>query len=334
MLGPALRALRSAAPAARLDLLAAPAGAAAAPLLDSVHDVLTASVPWQDADGRPVDPDALASLAAGLDNRCYDVAVIFTSFSQSPWPAAYACALAGIPVRAGASREFGGGLLTHWVDDLPDGLHQVDRALELLRRLEISGTDSTLTVSVPPAAVARARDAVGSRRDDRDYAVLMPGASCAARRYPAERFADVARLLAGTGLRVAVAGNEREADLVERVRAGAGAAGIGLPGTLDVPAVAALLRDAAVAVTNNAGGMHLADAVGVPLVALFAGTEREDEYRPRSARAVLLRRPTPCSPCRAFVCPYGHECLDIPADVVADAAVGLLGMKPAGRTAA
>ena len=146
------------------------------------------------------------------------------------------------------------------------------------------------------------------------YAVLAPGASCPSRRYPPERFAEVARDL---GLPVAVVGTEKERPLVQAVAAGTPGV-VDLSGLLDVPALVATLADARLAVTNNSGGMHMADAVGTPVVALFAGTEDESQFAPRSVPARLLRVPTTCAPCRAFACPYDHECLDIsPAAVVA-----------------
>ena len=92
--------------------------------------------------------------------------------------------------------------------------------------------------------------------------------------------------------------------------------GVDLSGRLDVRGLVAMIAGARVAVTNNSGGMHLADAVGTPVVALFAGTEDESQFAPRSVPATLLRVPTACAPCRAFACPYAHECLDISPDVV------------------
>lgn len=50
----------------------------------------------------------------------YDAVVIFTGITQSPYPLAYACYLAGIPLRLGQSREFGGGVLSHWVKSDPE----------------------------------------------------------------------------------------------------------------------------------------------------------------------------------------------------------------------
>ena len=96
---------------------------------------------------------------------------------------------------------------------------------------------------------------------------------------------------------------------------------VALAGAFDVPDLAALLAGAAVAVTNNSGGMHLADAVGTPVVALFAGTEDEGQYRPRSVPSAVLRVPTACSPCRQFRCPFDLECLAIAPEDAALAAL-------------
>ena len=260
----------------------------------------------------------MAAIRAGR----YDAAVILTSFSQSPWPPAYLCLMAGIPVRVGLSKEFGGALLSTWVPAPDDGLHQVDRQVHLLQRLGLPAPDGTdLRVRVTradedeAAAVLRAHDVSGA------YSAVLPGASCSSRRWPAVRFAETARLLLAQGLRPLVIGTEKERALVE---AATPDGAVAVVGELGFGALAVVLRDAAVAVTNNSGGMHLADAVRVPLVALFAGTEDESQYAPRSTRATVMRVATACSPCRTFVCPFTDRtsdgappCLDLdPADVV------------------
>ncbi|GLZ46109.1 glycosyl transferase [Actinomycetospora sp. NBRC 106375] len=310
MTGPVLRALRAAAPRAALDLLASPAGAAAAALLPDVDGVVTASVSWQQLDLVPgADPDA--ALVAELAGRGYDAAVVLTSFSQSPWPAAEVARRAGIPTRIGMSKEFGGGLLTHWVPEPDDGEHQVDRMLGLLAAVGVPSQGHTLSARIPDDA-ATPLAVVGAR-----YAVVAPGASCPSRRWPAERFAAVVRGLADDGLTVAVTGTDREADLVATV---AGDVGVPLAGGLGLGDLAALLAGAEVVVANNSGSVHLADAVGAPVVELFAGTETVDQYRPRSTTAEVLTRPVSCAPCRQLVCPFGQECLAISPDEVVAAA--------------
>ena len=314
--GPALAALRSAAPHAELDLLASPAGAAAAQLLPEVDETVVARVSWQliAVTAEPPDTDLVFRIAA----RQYAAAVVLTSFSQSPWPAGYALQRAGVPLRAGMSKEFGGTALTHWVPAADDGLHQADRALRLLDGLGVptAHVPPTLHAAVPGASRERAAAAVQGAGLDAaaPYAVVLPGASCPSRRWPAERFRAAAALLAAEGLPVVVTGPAAERDLVADVAARTPGV-VALAGAFDVPDLAALLAGAAVAVTNNSGGMHLADAVGTPVVVLFAGTEDEGQYRPRSVPSAVLRVPTACSPCRQFHCPFDLECLAIaPAD--------------------
>lgn len=302
MAGPALRALHKAAPHARLDLLAAPAGAAVAPLLPHVGAVLTASVSWQQLDPDAVLPDADLALVRRVAGGRYDAAVVLTSFSQSPWPAAYLCRLAGVPVRVGTSKEFGGAGLTHWVPAPPDGIHQVDRMLYLLERVGVPPAGTDLRLDLPERA----------RPSNEPYALLLPGASCPSRRYPPERFAEVARLLSEAGLRAVVAGSAREAALGATV-------------TPDVPGLAALVAGSAVVVCNNSGGAHLASALRRPVVVLFAGTEQVAQYAPRDTPAAVLTVPTPCAPCRQLRCPYALECLAIPPADVARAALRLAG---------
>jgi ADP-heptose:LPS heptosyltransferase len=206
----------------------------------------------------------------------------------------------------------------------PDELHQVDRALRVLARVGVPPVDGRLRLAVPDAAHATARRVLAEHGVTGPYAVLLPGASCSSRRYPVDRFAEVAGLLAAAGLPVLVSGTAAESEPVGRVarnRPGVLAAA----GELDVPALAAALAGARVVVCNNSGGAHLADAVGVPAVVLFAGTEQPDQFRPRRVPAAVLTVPTPCAPCRQLRCPYGLECLDLAPERVAREALRLAG---------
>ncbi|MFC5065156.1 glycosyltransferase family 9 protein [Actinomycetospora atypica] len=313
---PALRALRAAAPRARIELLASPAGAAAAPLVGELDDVVVASVSWQRLPNaaEALDPDPDADLVDTLAERHYDAAVVLTSFSQSPWPAAAVCRRAGIPVRVGTSKEFGGDALTHWVPAPPDDGHQVDRALLVLAAVGVPSLGADLAVTVPADA--------GAPRPAGRYVVVAPGASCPSRRWSPERFAAAGRGIAGLGWTVVVTGTAKEADLVERAAEGVDGA-VRLVGELDLAGLADLVAGADAVVVNNSGGAHLADAVGTPVVELFAGTEEVGQYAPRTVPAEVLNRPTTCSPCRQLVCPFDHECLDIAPERVVDAVARL-----------
>ena len=219
MLGPALRAIKTTLPDCQITLLASPAGAKAAPLLPWVDSILVWRSIWQDLGQLPFDPVRENELIQQIAERSFDAAVIFTSFSQTPHVAAYVCYLAGIPLRAGESKEFGGGTLSTELRGTPDAIHQVDRNLHLVQALGFTEVDPALEIAIPGAS----REAVGRHlwnvgiAPDKPFVVLHPGASAAARRYPEARFGQVADLLLSRGWPLVVTGSEGERDLLESV---------------------------------------------------------------------------------------------------------------------
>lgn len=326
MLSPALRVLREALPEARLTLMVSPAGAKAAPLLPWVDDVLVWRAVWQDASfSMPLDPQSQLALVEKLHSRDFDAALIFTSFSQSPYPPADACYLAGIPLRAGQSREFGGSVLSHWVKPPADGCHQVDRNLNLLAALgiETERTDLELCFRDEDREHAsRLLDEAGVG-PSAEFIAVAPGASCSARRYDPARLGQAAKMIAHrTGLPLVAVGGERDLEAAAPLLEGAGAAS--LVGRDTIPVLAAILSRASLVITNNSGPMHIADAFGRPQVVMYSGTEMLEQWRPRKSPALLLRREVSCSPCYRFQCPYEMECLDVSPEEVAEAALSLL----------
>ena len=320
MLGPALRAIKETSPHARITLLASPSGSTAASLLPWIDDALVWRATWQDVGGRfPFDPSREQELITLLAVQHFDAALIFTSFSQTPHAPAYACYLAGIPLRAGESKEFGGSILSTELKGAPDDMHQAERNLRLVEHLGFVARDRNLTVFISDEARSQASALLRQQRIDagRPFVLLHPGASAQARRYPAERFAEVATLLIQQGWPVLVTAIEREGALIDEMRSLALDAHYQLAQTT-LEEYAALIERAALVICNDTLPMHLVDALRIPAVVLFSGTDQEEAWRPRATLAHLLRRPTPCYPCYLFECPIGLPCLDIsPAEVVA-----------------
>ena len=315
---PALRTIKHHLSDAHVTLLASPGGSRAAALLPWVDDVLTWRPLWQDVDRRlPLDPRRELRLVALLREGSYDAAVILTSFAQSALPLAYLCLLAGVPWRIGFFKERCEGVLRPGVPAPPDHVHQAERNLGLLEGAGLPAAHRHLAVAIPEAAREGVRDLLASVGVRPPYLVLTPGASCSSRVYPWQRYAQVARrLVAETAWPVLVTGDERDADLARRIGAEAGPGVVPVAGRTSVPELAALVAGASGVLTNNTATMHLADALDVPTVVLFAGTELESQWRPRRAPHRLLRVPTPCSPCYRFSCPYDGTCLDIAPEAV------------------
>jgi lipopolysaccharide heptosyltransferase II len=327
MLSPALRSLRETLPNARVTLLTSPAGARVSPMLPWIDETRVVEAVWQDASDRmPLDPEREQRFIAALRADQYDAALIFTSFSQSPHAAAYACYLAGIPVRIGESKEFGGSVLTHAVRPNPEALHQAERNLRLLEHAGIESSNRELELRVPVEAASNAEEllaAHGATAGER-FVAVAPGASCAARRYDKRRFANVVSMLSER-FSVVLLGSERERALTHRIRAESRGAPINLGGRTTLTELAAVIDRASVLIANDSGPMHIADALDTPTVVLFSGTELESQWAPRRARTTILRQPTHCSPCYAFECPFDMQCLDIAPEAVVEAALRILG---------
>lgn len=326
MTGLALRAVKRTLPAARLDLLASPAGAAAAPLLPWIDDVLIRRVLWQDMGRLSLDPGRERRLVDDLRARRYDAALILTSFSQSPHPAAFVAWLAGIPLRAGTSRERG-SMLTHAAPHGDFTRHQAERNLALVHALGFRGDDDALEIRVPRDAAASAAALLAERgiRRGEPYLLWNPWASAEARTYPPERGAEAVRMASeGVGLRVVVTGHERDADRAAALAERIGARAVSLVGRTSIPELAALVARASIAVTSHTCVMHLADALRVPVVVPFSGTDLPSQWTPRHAPHVLLERQVPCAPCYEIRCPRVLECLDIEPVELASAISTLL----------
>ncbi len=333
MLGPALRAIKTSSPECRITLLASPAGAKAASLLPWVDSVLVWRSIWQDLGQLPFDPAREHEFIRLIADEAFDGALIFSSFSQTPHAAAYACYLAGIPLRAGESKEFGGGTLTTELRGTPDDAHQVDRNLRLVQALGFTDVDPALEIAIPDAS----REEVARRlwnqgiAPDQPLALIHPGASAEARRYPSERFSQVAELLQQQGWSLVVTGSEREREMLDVVATGHDA--IPVFADLSIQEFAALVDRASVVVCNNTLPLHLADATRTPLVALYSGTELISQWGPRCALSRVLQLATACTPCYRFTCPIGLPCLDFaPEEVVAAvAALVPLAQRTAGE---
>lgn len=336
MTGPALRALRRALPNAAITLLASPAGAQAAPLLPWIDDVICRRVLWQDLGRLAFDPERERELIAELAERRFDGALILTSFSQSPYPAAFVAWLAGIGLRAGASREHC-PLLNYRTPFGPFGRHQAERNLALVAALGFRCDDDSLEVRVPADAARRAARLLARHgvADGTKYLLWNPWASAAARTYAPELGAEAARIVGdATGMPIVITAHQRDAAEASRLAARIGPRALDLGGRTSVLELAALVERAAVVLTSHTSVMHLADALRVPVVVPFSGTDLVSQWTPRHGPHVVLNAPTSCAPCYAFECPHGHECLPFTPQEVARTALELLERSVSGASSA
>lgn len=328
---PAIRALKQSAPGRHVTLLTSGSGAAVARYLPEVDDCIAYAAPWMkssEAHDPATDLAMVSRLAAGR----YDAAVIFTVYSQNPLPAAMLCTLAGIPLRLAHCRENPYRLLTHWVPE-PEPReklrHEVRRQLDLVASIGARADNERLAFRIPDDDRTHVRGLLASLdiNPTRPWIALHPGATAASRRYPPGHWGAVARQLAATtACPLVFTGSAEEAGLVNEIRHGVPNSH-SLAGRLDLGQLGALISEAAILVSNNTGPVHLAAAVGTPVVDLYALTN--PQHAPWQVASRVLFRDVPCRYCYKSVCPQGHHaCLaGVPPERVVEAAGELLALR-------
>lgn len=145
--------------------------------------------------------------------------------------------------------------------------HEVIRYLEVAALVGAPATTVLPSLAVTDADRGEARAVLGE--PTRPRVALHPGATDTRRRWPAERFAEVARELTTDGYEVLVTGTAAEQEVVDRVVAAAGVPVRPQVGTLSLGALAACYAGCALVVSNDTGPLHLAAAVGTPTVGVY-----------------------------------------------------------------
>ncbi len=323
---PAIHAIKESLPQAAVTLLASPVGAQVGRLNPDLADVIVYEAPWMDPWCQlPQDSEREQRMIATLRARRFDGAIVFTSFRQSPLPAAYLCYLADVPLRVAASIDGPGSLLTTRHKHPERMMHEVERGLDLVGAIGLSTSTRDLVLAVPDDARAQVADLLAARgvAARRPLVVMHPGCSMPARTYPWEQYAAVADLLVERlGATVVLTGTADEAALVARVRARMRREALVLAGALPFAGFCALVETADLTITNNTGPMHVAAAVKTPVVALFALTNPPEQWGPWQVPHRQLYHEVSCRLCYARACPYDHDCLRLvtPEQVVAAAA--------------
>ncbi|HEX7085688.1 MAG TPA: glycosyltransferase family 9 protein [Vicinamibacterales bacterium] len=345
----AIRAVRRAAPDARIDLVVGSWNEPIARLLREVDEVEILDAPWLARNGRGSMRELVAR-ASRWRARGYDLAINFEGDIRSnllPW-------IAGAPRRVGFVHAGGGPLLTDRVAHDPrrhvadGGLRLVERAFAMpagaLSSVE-NGTDAW-RLSVPEQARAAASRVLESTLPGGAPIVAVHvGAGRVVKQWPPERFGEAAAILAREhGVGLLFTGTPDEAALADAAMARArelGAQAASLSGGTDLVLLAAVLEQCRLLVTGDTGPMHLASAVGTPLVAIF-GPSMPWRYGPIGP-ARVVRIDLPCSPCNRIRRPPRRctgvvpDCLaGIGVDAVVAAARELLGgqttrLQPAGQ---
>jgi heptosyltransferase-1 len=191
-------------------------------------------------------------------------------------------------------------------------VHAIDRYLWVAPLLGLDDDTPDLTIYLSSETIRNVEQLLEEHGvpASKPLVVLVPGTIWETKHWTIEGFAGVARQFIREGFAVALAGTKRDQQRCQQIAAAA-------PGTCDLsgkttPAeLAALIRRAEVAVTNDSGSMHVAASLGKPMVSVF-GPTNPVHIGPYERPESVVRVDLPCSPCnyrRLSQCPFDHACM-------------------------
>ena len=251
-------------------------------------------------------------LSHSLKKRGFDLALMLPRSFRS----AFQIYLARVPVRVGYQDEGRFLFLTHKIKRTEEVLrlhrvHYYRRLMEPLGQLK----------EVPsPILFLREEDRRWAEKrlkelgllDGRPLIGINPGAAYGlAKRWYPDRFAELGRRLFGKWkATVIIFGRKEEQAIAKEMMQSLGSGGVDLTGETGLLQLAALLERCRLLVTNDTGTMHLAAAVGTPVVAIFGSTDPVTTG-PWGDGHVIVKREVSCSPCLKRVCPTDHRCMKL-----------------------
>jgi ADP-heptose:LPS heptosyltransferase len=308
---PALAELRALAPTATIDLVVGSWNKELAAAIPSVSSIETVDAAWLARGREGLSPVALTTHAVRWRSRKYDLAINFEPDIRSN----IALASAGAKRTVGFSSG-GGGPLLDIALDYDTRRHTADNAVRVVRAAlgeAADGVDATLRI--PESARASAAHLLAPLGPGLKAGIHVSGGRDV-KQWPEARFREVAEhLVADRRAGIVLTGARADRAQVDVVRSALPPDRVvDLTSGADLLTVAAVIQQLDLFVTGDTGPMHLAQAVGTPIVAVF-GPSDPVRYGPRGVRDEVVRIDLPCSPCNRIRLPparcVGHtpDCL-------------------------
>lgn len=304
---PVLKALREHYPSSFISILVSP----------YTRDIVEGN-PYMD-EVITFDKDRLNSLwatvhfAKKLKDKKFDVAVVLHPTVRVH----LLMFLAGIKERVGYDRK-APYFLTQTVPHRKHlgERHEADYNFDLLKPLGIESADRELFVPIRPSSERIVDEVLREAGVERDALLVAvnPAASCISKLWPLSKFAEVIDALSGLyRAKVAIVADSGHRPLSEDLLGLTKSMPLDLSGRFNLSELASFFKRCALVVSNDSGPVHLASAVGTPVVAIFGRNQPglgPRRWGPRGPQDVYLHKKTSCQPCLAHACEKEFQCLE------------------------
>lgn len=305
---PALRALRSRFPHARVTFAGLPWARAFAARFHRYVDRFIEFPGFPGLPERACDVPGVVEFLRTVQARRFDLALQLHGDGR----------LLNSVIALSGARQFAGFYPEDGYCPDPDRFfvwredeHEIVRYVRLMRELDIGDGDTDLEFPVADEDRREWADIVERHGlDDCRYVCVHPGAQLPSRRWHPERFAAVCNRLADDGFQIVLTGTAREEPLTRRVAAAMRHPPVDLTGLTSLGALAVLIERARLVVCNDTGVSHVAAAVRTPSVIVCCGSDFKRWAPLDRERHRVVHHPVVCRPCTYADCPIGHACAD------------------------
>ncbi|MGO9613375.1 MAG: lipopolysaccharide heptosyltransferase I [Dissulfurispiraceae bacterium] len=236
----------------------------------------------------------MRTLLSELKNESYDLVIDLQGLLRSGL-IAYATRA---PLRIGFNEAKEGANLfyTHKVEG-GRNVHAVDRYLKIASTL---GCDSQ-GVSFPLPLINDTEKIKNLKKVLGEYAVIIPGARWQTKRWPKERFGSLASML---NMKSVLVGSPSDAAIAHYIQTESKGKALSMAGKTDLKELISIIRGASYVISNDSGPMHIAAALGIPVIALF-GPTNPVRTGPYGSNHTIITSEIDCAPC------YKKKCKDI-----------------------
>lgn len=253
-------------------------------------------------------------LISALKKRQFDLAIIFHTKKRTN----LLCFLAGIPRRIGYKNNKFGFLLTDPLKDTrPQGdRHEVEYCLDVLRHLGIKIDKPKLYMPLKKEneewvkKLFADNDVLASQK----VIAVHSDASCISKRWPTRKFIEVInQLMIKHHVKIVLIGGSATQKIAQEILPALKGPTINLVGQASLSQLASLLQKCHLLISNDSGPVHIAVAVGTPVVSIFGRNQAglsPLRWRPLGAHDIVLHKEVGCEVCLAHNCIIGFECLE------------------------
>lgn len=289
---PLIMATKKAFPDAYLSVMVIPK---VKEILDNNPDIDEIIV--YDKKGKEHSWRSFLDLVAKVKAHHFNVAILPHRSLKS----ALLCFLARIPKRIGFTAAAGRILYT---DKVPyrqsPKIHEIDRNLDLLKPLGVKDRKAAIFIDPGKEAINHTLELYNEYEIKATDLVIgiNPGSVWPTKRYATEKYAALAdRLIQELKASIIIIGSPADIAIADKMARQMRGTALNLAGRTSLPQMAAIVKRFNLLVTNDSGAMHIAVAMGVPVVAVFGATTQDLGFYPYSTKDIVVEKDLPCRPC-------------------------------------